>query len=175
MLDHTKTCAPIYSDEERKVFSTAANPNVDTAKLIHFAIGLFWKASAHSWRSKESEPAIALGQYQEALRLYLLGQAQLPADVALVISLDNAPVRLVGFVEPYRAEGGEFAKLLCFVPGMLLSLCVGHEAQKALNVLSVNASKDQNLQVEELSKKMRGLSRLMVTKHLKPALRSLQI
>ena len=61
MLDHTKTCAPIYSDEEREVFSTAANPNVDTAKLIHFAIGLFWKASAHSWRSKESEPAIALG------------------------------------------------------------------------------------------------------------------
>ena len=112
LLDHTKTCALIYSDEEREIFSTAANPDIDTAKLIHFAIGLFWKASAHSWKSTESEPAIALGQYQEALRLYLLGQAQLPADVARVISLDNAPVRLIGFVEPYRAEGGEYTKFI---------------------------------------------------------------
>ena len=161
LLDYTKTCLPIYSDEERAVFSTAANPNIDAAKLIHFAIGLFWKASVHSWRGKESEPAVPLGQHQEALRLYLLGQAELPADVALVISLDSAPVRLIGFIEPYRADGGEFSKFLCFVPGMLLALYTGAGAQDALNLLSVNASTHRNLQFEEISKRIRGLSRRM--------------
>lgn len=161
LLDRTRLSAPIYSDEERKIFSTAASSDVDAAKLIHFSIGLFWKAAVHSWKGLESAPAIELGTYREALRLYLLGKSELPAEVALVISLDNAPVRLIGFVEPYRANGGDLAKFLCFVPGMLLALCVGTDAQDALNLLSVNASTGRNIQVEELSKKMRHVSRLM--------------
>jgi hypothetical protein len=161
LLDRVRTNAPVYSDEEREIFATALNRDVDAAKLIHFALGLFWKASVHSWNSDEAGPVVDLGEYREGVRRFLLEGEDLPPEIALVISLDNAPVRLIGFVEPYQGHGGDFTKFLCFVPGMLMALCIGQGAKHTLNLLSVTASEGQHIQVEELSKMVRNVSRSM--------------
>jgi hypothetical protein len=162
LLDRVRAIPALYTDDEREVYATLPNPEIDAGKLMHFALGMFWKASVHSWKSSSDTPHIDLGPYREFLRRYLLGEEALPDDVALVVSLDNAPVRLIGFVSPYKADGGDFEKHLCFVPGMLMALVTGYGAQEALNILSLNGSPTQNVQVEELSQLMRNVSRSVV-------------
>src|SRR5438270_518716 len=41
---------PILDEDGASVYLAAQNPAIDVAKLIHFALGIFWKASVHSWR-----------------------------------------------------------------------------------------------------------------------------
>jgi hypothetical protein len=42
-------------------------------KLASYAMSILWRASVHDWNLVGLNPAINLGPYQEALRLFLLG------------------------------------------------------------------------------------------------------
>jgi hypothetical protein len=83
----------------------ATNPDIDVPKLIYFAAGLFYKAAVHSWIGGETKPRIDLREADiEALRLYLVGQTDLPNRIALCITVDSSSVVLPAMIDPYRAE-----------------------------------------------------------------------
>ena len=48
----TKT-KPILEEDDAKVYAAARNPEIDTAKVTHFAMGIFWKAAVHSWTAQK--------------------------------------------------------------------------------------------------------------------------
>jgi hypothetical protein len=50
------------------LYPTASNPLIDREKLTHFALGIFWKASVHSWRGRDKTPLIGLGPYSDSIR-----------------------------------------------------------------------------------------------------------
>jgi hypothetical protein len=61
----------------------------DLDKLIYFGASIFWRAGAHEWRSVvKGEPTsrVVLGEYEEALRLYLLG-GKFPERIALLVTV----------------------------------------------------------------------------------------
>jgi hypothetical protein len=39
----------LYRGETTAIFQAADNPEIDTAKLTHFELGMFFKAAIHSW------------------------------------------------------------------------------------------------------------------------------
>lgn len=87
--------APIYLDAEKALYATANDPKGDVPKLMRFAVGLFYKAAVDSWIGGSTEPRISLEDDDiEALRLYLLGEADLPKDMALCIAVDSSQVIL---------------------------------------------------------------------------------
>jgi len=47
------------------IYSAAKTPDVRVDKLVHFGMGIFWKAAVHSWKGGEKEPRIELGKYSE--------------------------------------------------------------------------------------------------------------
>ena len=59
---------------ETKVPFAARNPEIETEKLIHFAIGIFFKGTAHSWKGNSTEPWIDFGPSTEPLRKFVLGE-----------------------------------------------------------------------------------------------------
>ena len=42
----------IFDEGDCRVFCATENPLIDADKIAHFAMGIFWKASIHSWRGR---------------------------------------------------------------------------------------------------------------------------
>lgn len=47
-------------DASGGLYFAADNPRIDIDKLAHFGMGIFWKASVHSWRGNTTKPMIQL-------------------------------------------------------------------------------------------------------------------
>jgi len=121
----TKT-PPEASDGNDILYAAAKNPDIQTDKLAHFAMGVFSKASAHSWSGCRTEPLIDLGPYQEPVRKFLRGEAGFPDKMALVIGVLPPPVTLISFHQPYRGSADRWHNFLFYIPGIQFSLCVGN-------------------------------------------------
>jgi hypothetical protein len=53
------------ADDGVAAFACSRNPKIGFRKVTNFAIGVFWKASVHSWRNNKRDPMIQLGKYRE--------------------------------------------------------------------------------------------------------------
>lgn len=69
---------PVFDEDGMVVYLAAQIPEIDVGKVTHFALGLFWKASVHSWRGDRTDPRIDLGPYSEAIRKWLLCHSGFP-------------------------------------------------------------------------------------------------
>ncbi len=109
-------------------YAAIRNPGIKIKELTHFAAGIFWKASVHSWRSGKNETQIELGPYEERLRSYVLEpqKAPFPENVTLMITLlppSNVPLMTN---IPMRGPSGEgFRNFRFYMPGIQFILSVG--------------------------------------------------
>jgi hypothetical protein len=76
---------PLFDEDGMSVYLTAQYPEMEVGKIIHFALGLFWKASVHSWKKDSTEPRIELGPYSEAIRRWLLNECGFPMSLYLIV------------------------------------------------------------------------------------------
>src|ERR1700675_4786227 len=52
--------ATVFGENEAEALLYAGgNPKINVQKLVHFALGIFWKAAVHSWRAPQ-DPMIDL-------------------------------------------------------------------------------------------------------------------
>jgi len=120
--------APINSGFLPLVYSATKNPNIQRNKLIHFAIGIFWKASVHSWGAGISEPHIDLGSGGEALRRFLLEEQEFTPNLALTVSVTPPSVQaLPAFSAPERGSNPDLESFYFNVPGLFFNLYVGED------------------------------------------------
>jgi hypothetical protein len=91
-----------YSEPGFDLYFTATNPAIEVEKITHFALGIFWKASVHSWSGTKKEPPIQLGPYSEMLRKWLRGDAILPDSVALSVYVLIPSRAQIVSSEPYK-------------------------------------------------------------------------
>jgi hypothetical protein len=94
--------APVLIEKDAKYYATARNPDIDCDKLIHFGLGIFFKAAVHSWSGSRTEPSIDLGRYCEGLRTYLRRETEFPERMSLTVAVLPAPVKEIVFCFPYR-------------------------------------------------------------------------
>ena len=83
LLDILEKISPIEKDGESVAFVVANNPEINIEKLTHVALGVFWKASVHSWSGTKKESLIDLGPYSDKLRRFLTHESLYPDNVAL--------------------------------------------------------------------------------------------
>jgi hypothetical protein len=134
LRDRLMKAAPLYRDEAMAVFPTVGNPEMDSAKVMHFALGVFYKAAVHSWRGDSSEPYMPMeADDVEALRLYLLDKAALPKNMVVCITVDSLVVPLQSMNEPYRmADKDGFKRYVFYIPGIFFQLFVGNGGETAM-------------------------------------------
>lgn len=117
---------PAVVDGDAQLYAAARNPEIDTAKLMHFAMGIFWKAAVHSWRDGETGPLIDLATYVEPVRRYLRSEDQFPAEMLLIIGVLPTPVKHIAFTVPYQGSSLEWRNFLFYVLGIEFTLLVGN-------------------------------------------------
>jgi hypothetical protein len=84
------TNGPVAAEDRGDaLYFAALNPLIDVPKLVHFGMGIFWKAAVHSWRGNTTEPMIELGPYCAPLRKWLKGESDFPKWMFLWVTLSR--------------------------------------------------------------------------------------
>jgi hypothetical protein len=125
LYDMISRVPPDFDELEIKAYALSRNPEIPFEKIVHFAAGMFWKASVHSWEAGKIEPLIDLGPYGEALRAYLMAEAPFPAAMALGVLIVPSPVKMISAHLPMELPKSTFRKYCMYVPGIDFRLFVG--------------------------------------------------
>jgi hypothetical protein len=73
----------VYPLNLANVVDARSVPNVVLQKIVYFAIGVFWKASARKWWGVDHLVQLDFGPYELKFRQFLLGNAALPDTIAI--------------------------------------------------------------------------------------------
>src|SRR5262249_30060245 len=116
---------PDFVDGELRAYATSRNPAIEIDKMMHFAMGVFWKASVHSWEGGKREPRIELGPYRESVRTFLRRETRFPQNIGLVLAVMPREKVPVGFSLLYQNSQREFHGFTFHIPGIVFALSVG--------------------------------------------------
>jgi hypothetical protein len=136
-------------DETGAMYFAAENPEVDVLKLTHFALGIFWKASAHSWKGKETKPMIDLGQHAEPIRMWLRDGGEVPKYVYLSVALSRSENVLIVFSGPVPRVTEIGPTFVLFVPGVVFTLYVGEGIDDETKQICLHSNPAQPILVSD--------------------------
>jgi hypothetical protein len=119
------TVQPDWVIDGGQVYAAVRNPLIEADKLIHVAMGIFFKTAVHSWSGSETEPRIALGPYTDEVRTFLRGETGFPKRMSLTVGVLPAPVKDISHFHPYRdTTPGKF-NYRFYMCGIIFILAVG--------------------------------------------------
>jgi hypothetical protein len=141
--------APQASEDGALRFLAAKNPGIDVTSLTHFAMGIFWKASVHSWKGHTLAPRIELGPYSEEIRKWLRGASSFPRDSSLAVLLSPPSRVLNAMSDPIEGVRQQWRSHFFYVFGVLFVLNVGREIAPEVRSLCLYQNSDHPILVSE--------------------------
>ncbi len=87
LLDKIKLA--LYKVEKTHVEVSAEKIGIDTDKLAYYAVSVVWRAGVHIWKTigQQTTSVVLSPENLESMRKYLLGEAPLPDNVGVVVSV----------------------------------------------------------------------------------------
>ena len=126
ILRHPGHQRPLMVLEDFAVFGTASVAEIDAPQLAYFAASVFWRASARPWKFAGNTTQIEVGTgYQEQLRLYLLGAAELPRNTPIWVAVSPSPNPTLAICTPYTTRFSGFHQRRFTIPGIVFHLFLG--------------------------------------------------
>jgi hypothetical protein len=105
-----------------RLYDGSTVPGIEMDKLVYFAVSLFWRAAAHKWRG---ETQLEFGLYQEPIRLFLLGEGDLPRDVVVLVAVSPAIEPERSAATPFGSRVGACHRYYFDIPGVKFQLLMG--------------------------------------------------
>jgi hypothetical protein len=135
LLDTLRTAQPEWNDRDIGIYSFARIPEIDCTALIYFAASVFWRAAAHTWRTKRRSVHIDLGPWEVPFRSFLPGQAQFPQTAALaLVVLEGGGAYAINPLSP-NDDGCHEHQFT--IPGMAFTLYVGGRLREELILMNL--------------------------------------
>lgn len=138
LFDLLSARPPDYDEDGVKIFFANRDPEIKVEKLLHFAMGIFWKASVHSWTAASKAPRIELGPYSNEIGGWLREQRQFPKHVYLSLAVATPKAAQITLLEPYRTVATGWHSYMFHVPGLLFMLDIGKTVETASRWMSLN-------------------------------------
>jgi hypothetical protein len=128
---------------------------VDTDPFAHFSLGLLWKGSVHKWNTAEGQTtSINLGQYEDRIRRYLLGETGIPDGVYVVVAVcEDIGSRGMVFA-PTRVIEARHQMFSILVRGLWFHVVVDERAQKETKDVCCVRSEKRVLHLENCDKRI---------------------
>jgi len=139
-LDILEELPPDAEKERFKIYGTAKNLSIDVDKIAHFAMGVFWKASVHSWKASGNTTRIELGPYRDNVRYFLRGDAPFPKNVSLNLFVQPRNRAPICIAEPARGKAKSYHNFSFYVPGIRFDLYVGRQIRNQIRQLCFYAN-----------------------------------
>ena len=119
----------IHDEPGFKAFSCDRISELRSEKIIHFALGMFWKASGRTWNMLDGPiPRLEFGPYSEPIRKFVYGSDPFPKHVCLIVFLDSRTPSRIALTPPQRFEHAQCHLFGFYMNGMQCWLCVGKNA-----------------------------------------------
>jgi hypothetical protein len=147
------------TEGETAAYAAGRNAEINIEAITHFAIGIFWKASVHSWVGNKHEPRIDLGAYGDKLRRFLRDEAPFPDNVVLNVGVAPPQSMFCNALDPHRGSSSGHRNYLFNVPGIQFVLTVGKTIDLDSRQTCFYSSPLHMLIVTDLSKPMFELYR----------------
>jgi hypothetical protein len=144
----------VDDDGNSKVYAAAGVPGLDTDKLLHVALGIFWKSSVHHWLGKPPKAFINLGAYGESIRKFLRGEGPFKHDMALCMTACVPPVKELCFTLPRYLLRDGFEQFFFYFAGMKFDLLFG-AGLRDIKQLCLHSSDGKLIMVTDLNPEMR--------------------
>jgi len=125
LVELLQTVEPDLAGPEWIRYSCSKVPEIQVQSLVHFAVGVFWKASVHCWRTLGRKVQIALGPYEEDARQFLLGQRAFPDSFSLTISATPLDLPSLACFAPFGGREANYHNFLFFILGITFVLWTG--------------------------------------------------
>jgi hypothetical protein len=154
-FDFLDGMTPDATDDGYDGYAAVKNPEIKADKLIHFALGIFWKAAVHSWAGGKREPLIELGKYGEPARKFLRSEAGFPERMALNIGVMRPPVRDIAFLAPVRTNEHLYHRFYFYTSGICWTLSVGKSVEDELRMSCFAVNPGHPIIVENFSPDVR--------------------
>jgi len=126
LYDLISTSPSVDAGDNTKVFFVRHLSNLRVKKIVHFGMGMFFKAAVHGWQKGRTEPRINLEPYTDLLRLWLRGEGEFPPYMYLVVQMAPPDRAQIALFPPYEANDRVF---YVYVPGLLFMLNLGPDAE----------------------------------------------
>ena len=152
-------------------YACSRNRKIGFCKLTNFAVGVFWKASVHSWRKNKGGPMIQLGKYGEEFRRFLVGKGRFPKHATLVVGVSPPENAVIGFMMPHFRGVSMCHQFVFYVPGIIFVLQVGKQISDYERQLCFYSDPLHPIIVADLAKDIYGL----VGRHAAKAVRSKEV
>jgi hypothetical protein len=123
---------PIPNDSDLLLYQASSVPGVDSEAIVYFCASVVWRAAvANWWVSSIEYEQISLGdQYQEDVRRYLLGEADFPEHVVVVVVLSQLDQPVLTFNLPRTDRFDCCRSHRLHIPGMTFMVMVGREVPR---------------------------------------------
>ncbi|MCD4742289.1 MAG: hypothetical protein K8R67_07425 [Desulfobacteraceae bacterium] len=135
-----KKLSPDFKSDSALVYSVNKISKIKIDHFVHFAAGIFWKASAGEWSFlKKTLKNHQLGNmYEEQLGKFLMGDSSFPENMAITMSVSNErePIPIVIFPWHERRDG--FFVHHFYIPGIEFILWAGNLIPKHFKETSIS-------------------------------------
>ena len=133
---------PEFEMDSALVFSGSKIPKIKISHFVHFAAGVFWKASAGKWKFLGKQLANnQLGKkYENQFREFLLGSSQFPEKAVLTMSVSNEKEPFSIAIFPNYCKHDGYFQHRFYIPGIEFILWVGNIVPKDLKNISISHS-----------------------------------
>lgn len=124
-----------------RIYAGAGIAEAGVTPLLYFAASIFWRGAAHDWSpiAGKKPLRLTLGDCEEMLRLFLLGDGPFPKNSSLVVTVssetDDGANELILF--PWMSNDGEaFRQYRFVIPGIAFQLFIGEGIPPEIAALS---------------------------------------
>jgi hypothetical protein len=147
--DRLHRAVALHGEPDFTSYLLTAIPEIQVNHLVHFAMGVFWKASVHTWRKKGKKPWLDLENYRESMRLFLRGEADFPCNMALSLTILPVPTAttITAFHIPYKTIGPD-ETCHFFVMGLNYTLWMGPDIPLQITATSLHLPPHVLLEVD---------------------------
>jgi hypothetical protein len=130
LYDALSRLQPVTTYGGDALYATLNCADIDTEKLVYFAMSVFWKASVRSWTHLRAEIGIRLGKYEEPLRKWLMDEDSFPRNMVIMICIPPTSKAFAGTYGPRGWKNLPYHVYRFYVPGIEFTLCVGRQIPK---------------------------------------------
>jgi len=123
-----------YRDGVFTAYHASSISGFETAKIVHFGMSIFWKASVRNWGTKGPDIQIELGKYGESIRQFVLNGGRFPSKTYLSVCVLPPTVPLLAVLMPVRMMQREFHRFRFYVPGVVFELSIGNQVPDFLRL-----------------------------------------
>ncbi|MBW2181391.1 MAG: hypothetical protein JRG81_13650 [Deltaproteobacteria bacterium] len=135
-----KKLSPESEIDNALVYSGNKIPNIKIDHFVHFAAGIFWKASAGKWYFlREPLKNNQLGnKYEEQLGKFLKGDSLFPDNMVLTMSVSNENEPFQSVIFPVHEKQNGIFQHRFYIPGIEFILRVGNLIPKSIKEKSIS-------------------------------------